>query len=140
MRKFYTGTDGSLSVDGATIGKVMAWSLDGSAEALSTTTLGDNMPTYRYGRQSYSGSCDVMYYINSNAKFEAAPLVSDIFQTGAVPADKKRRMVLKAGQRSFTFDAVIIEVSTGLVVGGVMKVSIGFLVSGPLIEASLGAP
>jgi hypothetical protein len=138
MAKFYTGTDGNLSIDGAKVGKVSSWSFDGSVEALSTTTLGDSAATYRAGRQSYSGSCEVLYYANDQGQLTAAPLLGDVLRTGAVPPDQKRRLELTAGNRKLSFDALITSVSTGLQVGDVMRASVSFVVCGPLVDASLG--
>jgi len=137
MAKFYTGTDGSLSVDGTKIGKVSGWSFDGAVE-LETTTLADSVTAYRAGRQSYSGSCEVLYYANDQGQLTAAPLLGDVLRTGAVPPDQKRRLELTAGNRKLSFDALITSVSTGLQVGDVMRASVSFVVCGPLVDASLG--
>jgi hypothetical protein len=138
MAKFYTGTDGSLSVDGTKIGKVSGWSFDGAVQSLETTTLADSVTTYRAGRQSYSGSCEVLYYADNQERLAAAPLLGDVLRTGAVPPDQKRRLELTAGNRKLSFDALITSVSTGLQVGEVMRASVSFVVCGPLVDASLG--
>jgi hypothetical protein len=138
MGKLYSGITGSLSVDGVTIGKVREWSLEGSAEALATTTLGDWAPTYRYGRQQYAGSCVVLYYADENGKVESKPLIGDVLQTGKVPTGLKRRFKLVAGDRSVEFDALVTDVSMAAGAGDVLSADVSFTVSGPLIEASLG--
>ena len=138
MAKFYTGTDGSLSVDGTVIGKVSQWSFDGTVASLDATTLADTAATFRAGRQSYTGSCEVMYYADNLGRVAAAPLLGDVLRTGAVPPNQKRRFVLKAGPRQLSFDALITDVSTGVEVGSVMRASVSFVVCGPLVDASLG--
>lgn len=138
MAKFYSGIDGSLSVDGTTIGKVRNWSFDGSVEALATTTLGDSAATYRAGRQGYTGNCEVFYYADSAGQLLTAPLLSDVISTGGVSPDQKRRLVLSAGDRRLSFDAVITDVAVAAEAGDVMRAAVSFVVSGPLVEASLG--
>ena len=138
MGKFYSGIEGSLSVDGVVIGKVREWEFEGSAAALNTTTLGDWAPTYRYGMQGYSGSCSVLYYAVDDGTIEAKPLLGTVIRTGQVPTDQKHRFKLASSDRSVEFDALITSVGIGAEAGSVMRATIAFTVSGPLIEASLG--
>jgi hypothetical protein len=138
MAKYYNGTDGSLSVDGVVIGKVRNWSFTGSVDALGTTTLADSAATYRSGRQSYSGSCDVLYYADGQGAVVSKPLLSDVLRTGAVAPSQKRRLVLAASARKLEFDAVITNVQIGASAGEVMQASISFVVTGQLVDASMG--
>ena len=138
MGKVYTGIEGSLFVDGAKVGKVKNWDLAGSAETLSTTTLGDYAPTYRYGRQAYSGSCTLYYYRNETGVIEGKTLFGTLLRTGKIDPDQKHRFKLVAGDRSLEFDALVTSVGLGAEQGAVMSADVSFVVSGPLIEASLG--
>jgi hypothetical protein len=138
MSKFYTGTDGSLSVDGTKIGKISGWTFDGAVESLDATTLADSVTTYRAGRQSYSGSCEVLYYTDVFDQLAAAPLLGEVLRTDAVSPNKKSRLDLIAGDRKLSFDALITGVSTGIRVGEVMRASVSFVVCGPLVDASMG--
>ena len=138
MGKVYTGIEGSLFVDGAKVGKVKSWDLAGSAETLPTTTLGDYAPTYRYGRQSYDGSCTLYYYRNEADSIEGKTLFGTVLRTGKIDPDQKHRFKLVAGDRSLEFDALVTSVGLGAEQGAVMSADVSFVVSGPLIEASLG--
>lgn len=138
MAKFYSGTDGRLSVDGVVIGKVSAWSFSGSKQALETTTLADSAATYCNGRQSYSGSCEVFYYADANGQLPSKPMLSDVLRTAAATPNQKRRLVLSAGERKLEFDALITDVGLEASAGEVMSASIAFVVSGQLVDASIG--
>lgn len=139
MAKFYSGTDGRLSVDGVVVGKVRDWSFSGTKQALETTTLADNAATYCNGRQSYGGSCEVFYYEDANSQLSPKPLLSDVLRTTAATPNQKRRLVLSAGERKLEFDALITDVEIEASAGDVMSASISFVVSGQLIDASIGA-
>ena len=138
MGKIYTGIEGSLFVDGAKVGKVKSWDLAGSAETLPTTTLGDYAPTYRYGRQSYDGSCTLYYYRNEADSIEGKTLFGAVLRTGKIDTAQKHRLKLVAGDRSLEFDALVTSVGLGAEQGDVMSADVSFVVSGPLIEASMG--
>ena len=138
MGKVYTGIEGSLFVDGAKVGKVKSWDLAGSAETLSTTTLGDYAPTYRYGRQAYSGSCTLYYYRNETGVIEGKTLFGALLRTGRIDPEQKYRLRLVAADRSVEFDALITSFSISATQGDVISADVSFVVSGPLIEASLG--
>jgi hypothetical protein len=138
MGKVYTGIEGSLFVDGQKVGKVRNWTFDGDAEALETTTLGDYAPTYRYGRQSYAGSCTLYYYRNEADSIEGKTLFGTVLRTGKIDPDQKHRFKLVAGDRSLEFDALVTSVGLGAEQGDVMSADVSFVVSGPLIEASMG--
>jgi hypothetical protein len=64
--------------------------------------------------------------------------LSDVINTGGVPPDQKRRLELTAGDRKLSFDAVITDVAVAAEAGDVMRAAVSFVVSGPLVEASLG--
>jgi hypothetical protein len=139
MGKVYTGIEGSLFVDGQKVGKVRKWTFDGDAEALETTTLGDYAPTYRYGRQSYAGSCTLYYYRNKTGVIEGKTLFGALLRTGRIDPDQKYRLRLVAADRSVEFDALITSFGIGAEQGDVMSADVSFVVSGPLIEASMGS-
>jgi hypothetical protein len=138
MGKVYTGIEGSLFVDGQKVGKVRKWTFDGDAEALETTTLGDYAPTYRYGRQSYAGRCTLYYYRNKTGVIEGKTLFGALLRTGRIDPDQKYRLRLVAADRSVEFDALITSFGIGAEQGDVMSADVSFVVSGPLIEASMG--
>ena len=138
MGKIYSGIEGGLVVDGLKVGKVRDWSIAGAIASLETTTLADYMPTYRAGRQEYSGSCKLYYYRNAAGTVEGQALFGAVLRTGHVDPDQKHRFKLVAGDRSLEFDALVTSVGLGAEQGDVMSADVSFVVSGPLIEASLG--
>jgi len=140
MSYYATGLSGSLTVDGIELFKIREWSLNASAEALPTTKLDDNAPTYRYGRQSYSGSCTAYYYLNDfyGAKtLEAENLLRDILRTNAIPTNNNVELKLTVCEgKSFTCSALITSAGLGSTAGAVTTINLGFQVTGNLIEVS----
>lgn len=138
MGKFYNGIEGSLSVDGAQIGKVRDWRFTADVEALDVTTLGDYSVNYMPGRQRYSGACNLYWYSTDEGKLESKPLVGAILTTGKVDPDKKYRLRLASSNLVYEFDALITNVSTGAQAGDVIQAGIAFNVCGPLRQVNLG--
>jgi len=140
MSYYATGLSGSLTVDSIELLKIREWSLNASAEALPTTKLDDNAPTYRYGRQSYSGGCTAYYYLNDfyGAKtLEAASLLQDILRTNAIPTNNNVELKLTVCEgKSFTCSALITSAELGSAAGAVTTISLGFQVTGNLAEVS----
>jgi hypothetical protein len=140
MSYYATGLSGSLTVNSIELFKIREWRLNASAEALPTTKLDDNAPRYRYGRQSYSGSCTAYYYLNDfyGAKtLEAQSLLQDILRTGAIPTTNIIELKLTVCEgKSFTCNALITSAELGSTAGAVSSMSLGFQVTGNLIEVS----
>ena len=69
---FFTGTKGSLLLEGNTIASVQNWTVTTTVSLLNTRTLGESDDTFEPNGRSTSGSCRVLYYddgsgnINSN--------------------------------------------------------------------------
>jgi hypothetical protein len=138
MAGFYSGIDSALWVDGVKVGRAASWNLTASAELLSTTTLGDYAPTYRLGRQSYTGSCSIYYYEDTLGKIEGQSLLKTLLQTGKVAPDQKHRFKLTTGDRLVEFDAMLSSASLGASAGEVISVDVSFSVCGSLIQSTLG--
>lgn len=140
MSYYATGLSGSLTVNSVELFKIREWNLNASAEALPTTKLDDNAPTYRYGRQSYSGTCTAYYYLNDfyGAKtLEAQSLLQDILRTNAIPTNNNVELKLTVCEgKSFTCSALVTNAELGATAGAVTTISLGFQVTGNLIEVS----
>lgn len=140
MSYYATGLSGSLSVDSIELFKIREWRLNASAEALPTTKLDDNAPTYRYGRQSYSGSCTAYYYLNDfydTNTLEAQSLLQGILRTDAIPTNNSVELQLTVCEgKSFTCTALITRAELGSAAGAVTTIRLGFQVTGNLIEVS----
>lgn len=138
MAKFYTGIEGSLSVDGVKIGKVRDWSFSGEADAIETTHLGEYGRQYIAGRQSHSGSCTLFWYANSDGAVEGRPLIGALLRTGHISPTERFTFRLESANVALEFQALVTRVETGVSPGSVMQASIGFVVCGELTEANLG--
>ena len=140
MSYYATGLSGSLTVNSVELFKIREWNLNASAEALPTTKLDDNAPTYRYGRQSYSGTCTAYYYLNDfyGAKtLEVQSLLQDILRTDAVPTNSSVELKLTVCEgKSFTCTALITSAELGSTAGAVTTINLGFQVTGNLVEVS----
>lgn len=138
MGKYYSGIEGSLSVDGTKVGKVRNWRLAGEVEPLDVTTLGDFAHTYSPGRQRYTGSCALFWYANGDDRIEGRSLIESILRTGAVDPIKRHRFALASDDLIYEFDALVTALETGSQAGDVMEASMSFQVCGPLVTANPG--
>ena len=62
----YSGKDGSLKFDGASIGRVRNWSLNSTLETLDTTSLGDGANVYCAGLRTATGTATIWYHSDNN--------------------------------------------------------------------------
>lgn len=137
MTGFFDSTQGKLFVNGSRIGRVRSLSISGEAEPLETTTLEDYARKYASGRKRFQGSCNVFYYETDAKALEGKDLIGSVFTTSGTYASKCR-MRFEAQGRAMEFDAIVTAVDTGLSTGGIMMAAINFVVTGKLVEASLG--
>lgn len=138
MGRFYTGLEGSLTVNGVKIGKVRDWSFSGDAEAIETTHLGEYGRQYIAGRQSHAGSCSLFWYANSNGEIEGRPLIGALLRTGHVSPTERFTFRLESSNMALEFQALVTHVETGVSPGDVMQASVAFTVCGELSEVNLG--
>ena len=140
MARQYSGQDAALYVDGAKVGRVTAWSIDGNVDALETTTLGDFARSYMQGLEAYSGSLTLLYYENTSNAIEGSSLLEDVFRTTAAPtATHGLELRLSNGSktRSIGFKAVITSSSISASVGDIVTAELSFDVTGPLTTATV---
>lgn len=67
MSAFYSGSNGSLEIDGNRVGKVQNWSMSTSLSPLDTTSLADTDTSSIPGTRTTSGSFSLYYYSDSTA-------------------------------------------------------------------------
>jgi hypothetical protein len=91
MKTYYTGTTGSILLNGNTLTDVAEWSIEADQTVVETTTLGDPATTFRYSRPSYSGNLTVLATEGADADialiteglmrtpFSPQPTVYDLF-------------------------------------------------------------
>ena len=137
MAKYYAGQDGSLELGGVAVAKVVQWAFSANTEALEVTVLSENARTFTTGMRSASGSCTVLYY-------EDAPvnLINQVNQDTAADASIGSTALLKLnfGNNFFEFNAVLTSAELSCVVGEVMRVNVGFTMSGDLVNKKLKPP
>jgi hypothetical protein len=141
MSKYFTGTDGTLSIDGAVVARARNIQINGSIEALDTTTLADNESTLIQGRRSYSGSCTIYYYEDTNGSLSAATILQNIFSTNAPSKTKTFAFsVTLAGQykdRVLAFNAYVTSIGMAVTTGDIVSAEVSFAVSGPLTTTTI---
>ena len=130
MAKYYSGLDGSLSLNGSQVAKVKSWSLAATTDALETTVLSSAARTFTPGLKNATGNCSIFYY-------DDAPvgLLNQLNQgTGTSPTC---RLKLVFGTKYFEFDAVITSANLACSVGEVMQVEVAYQMSGDFVTRSL---
>lgn len=141
MSKYFTGTDGTLSIDGSAVARARNIQIQGSIETLETTTLADEESTYIQSRRSYTGNCTIYYYEDADGRLDAYQALQNIFST-ATPS-KTRTFAFSVnlgGQykgRVLAFNAYITSAAMGLATGEVLSADIAFTVTGPLTTATI---
>ena len=139
MATYFTGADGALLVDGTEVAKIRDWSISGSAEALETTTTGDNARTFVYGRQSYTGQCSALYYEDSAGALVMAPLLANIYRTTDLSATTTNTLVLKlADDRQLQATVLFTQGSMAVSAGQIVIAQLSFQVTGNLTTATIG--
>lgn len=139
MATYFTGADGALLVDGTEVAKIRNCSIAGSAEALETTTTGDNARTFIYGRQSYTGQCNALYYEDSAGALVMSSLLANIFRTTDTPATSTNTLLLQlASDRQVQATVLFTEATLSAAVGQVVTVQLSFQVTGNLTTATIG--
>jgi hypothetical protein len=141
MAKFYTGRDGRLLLGGNTLVKVTNWQLSAELETLETTTLGDSQRTYVPGLQSFSGSANLMYYVDDDNTNDASTLLRKVIKTSAVTTADTVSLTLRltdgGTNNDVTLTAYITSASIGSSVGEVVTAQISFQGTGALATASI---
>lgn len=141
MSKYFTGTDGTLSINGVSVARARNVTIDGSIETLETTTLADNNPTYIQGRRSYTGSCTIYYYEATDGKLDSYTALQNIFSTTAPSKTQTFAFrVTLAGQyknRLLEFNAYIDSIGLAVNTGDVISADVSFTVTGPLTTTTI---
>jgi hypothetical protein len=143
MAKAYTGRDGRLLLDGATLVKVTNWSLEAQVDMLETTSLGDSHRSFTPGVQSFSGSATLLYYKADDGSIDASQLLQKLIRTGSggvTTSDAVSltlRLVDGSDLNDIALTAYITRASIGAAVGEVISAQISFQATGTLSGASV---
>ena len=124
------------------VGKITAWTFQGNADALETTTLGDFARTYVYGIQSYSGTCTLLYYEGDQGVIEGGGLMTDVMRTTQTPTEHTHELELRylngASTHAIKFGCLLPNVSISATAGGIVTADINYTVCGSLITCTIG--
>lgn len=141
MAKFYTGRDGRLLLGTSTLVKVTSWQLTANLETLETTTLGDAQRNYVPGLQSFSGSAELLYYVDANGNNDASTLLRKVIRTSEVATTDTVTLTLRltdgGTNNDVTLSAYIIDASIGSSVGDVATAQVSFQGTGALTTATI---
>jgi len=129
---FYTGRNGSLSVDSTVIEKVRDWSLETTVELLSTNTIDSGVNTFVPGVKGATGSATLLYYDAGSANFKN--LLSKILTASDITTANRVSLTLKVdtgGNNAITFNAYITSATVSVSSGELTVVPFNFTVDGP---------
>ena len=143
MAKVYTGRDGVMQLAGATLAKVVSFSLQASLETLETTTLGDNLRSYSPGVTSYSGSATLLYYKDNSNNINTTDLLNKLYKTGtdgvgsSDTVELTFRWIDGADNNDIKLTAYITSASIGAATGDIVRAEISFQGTGALSTVTI---
>lgn len=139
MATYFTGADGALFVDGTEVAKIRNWTIQGTVEALETTTTGDTARNFVYGRQTYDGSCTALYYEDGGGSLAMSSLLGNIFRTTGTTATATNTLLLQvASDRQLQASVLFTNASMAVTTGDIVTVELSFQVTGNLTTATIG--
>ena len=145
MAKVYTGRDGVMLVNQATVAKVVNFALSSNLETLETTTLGDGVRSYSPGVTGYSGSATLLYYKDDSNAINTTNLLNKIIKTGTggVTNQDTVELILRWADGTDNNDiklmAYITSATLGAATGDIVRAEIAFQGTGALLTASIGS-
>ena len=145
MAKVYTGRDGVMQLAGATLAKVVNFSVSSNLETLETTTLGDGVRSYSPGVTGYSGSATLLYYKDDDDNINTSDILSSLIKTGTDGVSSSDtveltfRWVDGADNNDIKLTAYVTSASIGAATGDIVRSEIAFQGTGALATASIGS-
>tara|TARA_Y100000004_G_C8909678_1_gene410354 strand:+ start:390 stop:824 length:435 start_codon:yes stop_codon:yes gene_type:complete len=143
MAKVYTGRDGVLQLSGATLAKVVNFSLQANLETLETTTLGDSLRSYSPGVLGYSGNASLLYYKDSSNNINTANILNKLVKTGTAGVSSSDTVELTlrwqdgSDKNDITLTAYITSATIGAATGEISRADIAFTGTGALSTVSI---
>jgi hypothetical protein len=129
---YYSGKDGFISYNGATVAKVANWSLSTTVETLDTTNLSLDDRTFVPGLRASTGSATIFYYDEA-----AKPLLERIVKTTATSEDDILTIKLGWGAKGIQSSCIITSAELNCAVGEIMQATIQFQFTGVLSSVAL---
>lgn len=143
MAKVYTGRDGVLQLSGATLAKVVNFSLQANLETLETTTLGDSLRSYSPGVLGYSGSASLLYYKDDDNSINTANILNKLVKTGTAGVSSSDTVELTlrwedgVDKNDIKLTAYITSATIGAATGEISRADIAFTGTGALSTVSI---
>ena len=143
MAKVYTGRDGVMQLGGATLAKVVNFSLSANLETLETTTLSENIRSYTPGIAGYSGSATLLYYKDNNNAINTTDLLNKLYKTGTTGVSNSDtveltfRWVDGTDNNDIKLTAYVTSASIGAATGDIVRAEIAFQGTGALSTVTI---
>jgi len=143
MAKVFTGRDGVMQISGATIAKVVNFSVQSNLETLETTTLNEHIRSYSPGVLGYSGSATLLYYKDDNNKFNTTSLLNKLYKTGTSGVSSSDtveltfRWVDGTDNNDIKLTAYVTSANIGASTGDIVRAEIGFQGTGALSTVTI---
>ena len=143
MAKVFTGRDGVMQLAGATLAKVVSFSLSANLETLETTTLNENIRSYTPGISGYTGSATLLYYKDDSNNINTTDLLNKLYKTGTAGVSSSDtveltfRWVDGADNNDIKLTAYITSASIGASTGDIVRAEISFQGTGALSTVTI---
>ena len=143
MAKVYSGRDGVMQLAGATLAKVVNFSLSANLETLETTTLSENIRSYTPGISGYSGSATLLYYKDDSNAINTSNLLNKLYKTGTTGVSSSDtveltfRWVDGTDNNDIKLTAYVTSASIGAATGDIVRAEIAFQGTGALSTVTI---
>ena len=144
---YFTGTNGSLEIDGQRAARVINWRLSANTALLPVTSLGDTDQVLTAGITNTTGTCQLCYYEalpGETERNDASYLLNTILKARASSGDPG-----KASERTTVTFKLIIEDGTAdgkrvtvdaYIQNATIGSSVGAITQAQIVFQSVGAP
>ena len=132
-----------MQISGATIAKVVNFSVQSNLETLETTTLNEHIRSYSPGVLGYSGSATLLYYKDDNNKFNTTSLLNKLYKTGTSGVSSSDtveltfRWVDGTDNNDIKLTAYVTSANIGASTGDIVRAEIGFQGTGALSTVTI---
>lgn len=132
-----------MQISGATIAKVVNFSVQSNLETLETTTLNEHIRSYSPGVLGYSGSATLLYYKDDNNKFNTTSLLNKLYKTGTSGVSSSDtveltfRWVDGTDNNDIKLTAYVTSANIGASTGDIVRAEISFQGTGALSTVTI---
>ena len=144
---YFTGTNGSLEIDGQRAARVSNWQLSATTTLLPVTSLGDTDNVLTTGITSTTGTCQLFYYEalpGESERNDASYLLNTILQAcnssdDPGKADERLAVTFKLIIKDGTTEGKSVEVNA-FIQSATIGSTVGAISSAQVVFQSIGAP